>query len=192
VAHSFEFALLTGTRRKEIVTLKWSDYSREQNALKIIRHKTGTVTVFAPLPARVIEILKIWRALGESEFIFSKGRHATNAAYRILKFACLRLKIPYGRFTSGGFVAHDARHNFVTNLMQNNIDIETIKSLSGHSTSSMVMNYSHSSAESRRKAIDAIDGKTDNERELKQIFECVRSGKMTFEQFAKKLKKYRL
>lgn len=182
----FEFAILTSSRRKEVVMLKWTDYVPSQNLLKIKRWKTSKkgaekITNFSPLPQRVLEILKIRRAQSSGDYIFSKDGRDTNGYREALELACGKLGIPYGRFTDGGLTFHDTRHTFVSRLVNAGIDIETVRELSGLSRD-MILRYAHSSSEQKRRAVAVLDGKS-KLKNAREIYDKIKNGQMTFEDF---------
>ena len=74
---------------------------------------------------RAIEIVEARRNVqGISDFIFTPDGKPIESNYRTLKEICEDLEIPYGRYKDGGFVAHDLRHNFGTEILRES-DIET-------------------------------------------------------------------
>jgi integrase len=189
LAHILEFGYWTGLRRKEIARLKFAQYDSEQQALlNVKRWKTDIVTKFFPLGKRAIEIINQRRQLQkDSDYIFTPDRQPIESNYRTLKNICKDLKIPYGRFTDGGFVSHDLRHNFGTEILRGS-DIETARELLGHSTISQTSTYVHTSAERLRAAVRKRD-KIDYDAELKKIFESVRKDKIKQPEFNEKIKK---
>jgi integrase len=168
LAHILEFGYWTGLRRKEIARLKFAQYDNEQQALlNVKRWKTDTVTKFFPLGKRAIEIINERRKLQkDSDYIFTPSGQPIESNYRTLKNICEDLKIPYGRFTDGGFVSHDLRHNFGTEILRGS-DIETARELLGHSNISQTSTYVHTSAERLRDAVRKRD-KIDYDAELKR------------------------
>ena len=189
LAHQIEFGYWTGLRRKEIARLKFSQYDESQQALLNVRRwKTDTVTKFFPLGVRAVEIIMMRRELQkDSDFIFTPDGQPVESNYRTLKEICEHLKIPYGRFTDGGFVAHDLRHNFGTEILRES-DIETARELLGHSNISQTSTYVHTSADRLREAVRKRD-KIDYDGELERIFEAVKKGEFDGAEFAEKIKK---
>lgn len=185
LAHIFEFGLLTGLRRKEIATLKFSDYDADENSLRVTRWKTSSVDYFSPLPKRAVEIINSRRDLQKDvPFIFTPRGKAIESNYRTLKEAAAALKIDYGR-TGSGFTLHDARHNFTTKMLRV-ADIETVRSFTSHRGDD-ILTYAHATDESRRRAIRKFEG-ADVDEELKQVFEAVRDGKTDLLDFIKTVK----
>lgn len=182
LADTLEFALLTGMRRKEIARLEWRNYFPSESALRdVVRWKTDTVTKFFPLPVRAIEIIEQRRQIqGDLKFIFSPDGEPVEANYRTLQTVCSDLNIPYGRFTSGGFTAHDLRHNFATEIVQVT-DIETAKSLTGHSGNE-IFTYLHTTERRQREAIRKRENK-DSAAELIELYKGIKRGKIKARKF---------
>lgn len=188
LAHQLEFGYWTGLRRKEIARLKFSQFDESQQALlNVKRWKTDTVTKFFPLGKRAIEIIEERRKLQEeSDFIFTPDGQPIQSSYRTLKNVCEKLGITYGRYVDGGFVAHDLRHNFGTEILRNS-DIETARELLGHSDISQTGTYVHTSSDRLREAVRKRD-KVDYDGELEKIFESVNRGELDVKQFKLKMK----
>ena len=55
------------------------------------------------------------------------------------------------------FRFHDLRHTFATRLNEAGADPYTIRDLLGHSTTTMSADYTHSTSEGRRQAVDAMN-----------------------------------
>lgn len=189
LAHILEFGFWTGFRRKEIASLKFVQFDEEQQALLNVRRwKTDTVTKFFPLGKRAIEIIDARRELQkDSEFIFSPNGKPIESNYRTLKNICEDLSIPYGRFTDGGFVSHDLRHNFGTEILMNS-DIETARELLAHSNISQTGTYVHTSNERLREAVRKRD-KIDYDSEIEKLYEAVKTDAINAQEFKDKIKK---
>lgn len=185
IGQEFEFAVLTSSRRKEVVKLKWSDYFPEQDLLRITRWKTikakkKSVTHFSPLPDRVKEILEFRRTIAEGDYIFSREGRDSEGYMKSLELACAKLGIRYGRFTEGGLTFHDTRHTFVSRLVKGGVDLETVRELSGLSMD-MILHYAHSSIEQKRRAVDILNRK--GAKQAREIFDKVKNGQMDYEEF---------
>jgi integrase len=184
LADTLEIRYETGLRRKEVVKLKKSQYRRAEAALRdVVRWKTGTITKFFPLTARAVEIVES-RLDSESEYIFSKNGKADESSYRALKNACAHLKIPYGTHSEDGWVPHDLRHNFATEIVRVT-DIETAKSLTGHS-GAHILRYLHTDEKRQRAAMNKREG-----RELKEtltnLYNEIKGGNIDVSTFIEKV-----
>lgn len=186
IGHSFEFALLTSSRRKEVVRLKKTAYQARADILKIFRWKTRkakkqSVSVFSPVPKRVREILELRARLDpESEYFFSRDGRDSYGYLKAMRLACKKLGIPYGRYTEGGLIFHDTRHTFVSTMIENRVDLETARDLAGLSRD-MILRYAHASPESKGRAAAVIDrwsgnGHSEPQKMLADLYEKVRRG----------------
>jgi len=187
LAHQIEFGYWTGLRRKEIARLKFVQYDEEQQAIiNVKRWKTDTVTKLFPLGKRAIEIIKKRRELQkDGDYIFTPDGEPIESNYRTLKEICKELEISYGRYADGGFVAHDLRHNFGTEILRAT-DIETARELLGHSNISQTGTYVHTSTERMREAVRKRD-KIDYNIELKKVFIEIKKGKLDLPKFTSKI-----
>lgn len=155
--------------------------------MNVKRWKTDSVTKFFPLGKRAIKIIVERRGLQKDcDFIFTPDGLLIESNYRTLKEICEDLKIPYGRYKDGGFVAHDLRHNFATEISQVT-DIETAKSLTGHSGNE-IFTYLHTNQQRQREAVRKRD-KIDYDQLLDKIFEEVKRGELEAPKFKEKSKK---
>jgi integrase len=184
LADDLEFRFETGLRRLESARLKWTQYFPKERALRnVIRWKTGSVTKFFPLSRRAAEIIESRRS--GNEYIFSEGGDPINSDYRTIKKVCQKLNITYGRFTENGFIPHDLRHNFATEIMRVT-DIETAKSLTGH-TGNAIFDYLHTNETLQRAAIQKREN-LDITKDLVELYKAVRRGKIKARVFIEKVK----
>jgi integrase len=188
LAHILEFGVGTGLRRKEIARLKFAQYDDEQQALLNVRRwKTDTVTKFFPLGKRAIEIINERRELQkDSEYIFSPNGEPIESNYRTLRNICEDLNISYGRFTDGGFVSHDLRHNFGTDILRET-DIETARELLGHPNIAQTSTYVHTSQDRLRDAVRKRE-KIDYDSKLQKLFDAVKNDEIKPSEFKEKIR----
>lgn len=187
LADRLEFNYETGFRRKEIAGLKKSQYYPNLQALKTVkRFKTGTKTRYFPLSTRAKEIIESRIALqADSEFIFSPDGKPIESEYRTLKKVCAELNIAYGKYTDGGFVAHDLRHNFATEIIPKT-DPQSAAELMGVSNLNQIMTYIHSNPQRLREAIDRRENR-DIKKDLIAVYKNVKRGKIKAREFVEKI-----
>jgi integrase len=65
---------------------------------------------------------------------------------------------PYGRRAKDGFVFHDTRHCFNTNMRKSGVPESVIMKITGHSTREMFLRYDTVDREDTRKAIEQMEG----------------------------------
>lgn len=176
----FEFALMTGLRHGEISSIKKEDVKK--NELSVYRSKTKVWTTF-PLNDALRRILDEAVTVSRSEYVFSTRGIVMGKTDNLLREACEAAGVPYGKDV--GVTLHSTRHTFITRMLHAGVDIATIQSFSSHTDASMVMRYSHATDESRRKALGKVTG--EERMDPREIWERVRSGKMSFSEFKRKI-----
>jgi integrase len=72
--------------------------------------------------------------------------------------ACRDAGIPYGRGVKDGFIFHDTRHCFNTNMRKSGVPESVIMKITGHSTREMFLRYDTVDATETRKAVDQMEG----------------------------------
>lgn len=185
LADWIEFDALTGLRRKEIALLKPEHYDKKQKALvNFKRPKTNTEVVFFPLRQRAAEIIEE-RLKHRTEYLFSENGAPLESHYRKLKNICEKLNIKYGSFTSGGFVMHDLRRNFGTEIVRNT-DIETAREFLGHADLTHTGIYLATDSKRMIEAVRKMDG-VEIKDDLTKICEGIKSGKLSVKKGVEKL-----
>lgn len=161
IADILQTALQTTARRGEVLRLRWTDVNWNWKTVRITSSKTSSIKT-VPAPETLLEMLRRRRAaqIEASDWIFP-GRDGKDCRHRlelnVLKLACERAGVPYGRFRAGGIVFHDSRHTAVSAQLADGADLATAQANSGHSTRQMLMLYSHATARSRREAVRSLE-----------------------------------
>jgi len=147
------FALHSGMRQNEILTLKWTqvDLQRRVATLLVTKNKEKRSI---PLNRTLLELLqRIGRVRSISGYVFVSeagtrrdARNLLRAYYSARKAAALEDV----RF-------HDLRHTFATRLVQAGIDLYKVKELLGHKSITMTMRYAHHYPESLRSSVEILD-----------------------------------
>lgn len=150
---AFLFACYSGLRWSDVVNLKMSDIDYESRILTITQQKVSKSSSCAVLHlylcnSAVRLLNKNSQTQHGEENVFSLPSHAY--ALKILKDwiseAGIRKHITF----------HCARHTFVTLLISNGVDIKTVSSLAGHSTTRHTETYMHIIDKNKKKAIDSM------------------------------------
>ena len=147
------FALNTGMRQDEILSLKWQDIDLSRKVLLVVKSKNGEQRTL-PLNQAAIGVLR------------SKGkvRHISGLIFP----SEAGTKINPGNLRRGFYAArkrsgidhvrfHDLRHTFATRLVQRGVDLYVVKELLGHKSLKMTMRYAHHYPESLRHGVDVLD-----------------------------------
>lgn len=170
VADCFELALNTGMRGGEVRCLEWSEVDLVEREIHLPAHKTKTKDPrVVPLNARAVEIfrrrwelrLKKVDIAGApvhfgSRFVFpnERGDGPRKEISRMLRPLARSLGLRYGANTPDGFSPHTTRHTATTEMLRRGFDMKVVQDVLGHTDKTMTLRYSHSTRESRRRAVD--------------------------------------
>lgn len=150
---AFLFACYSGLRWNDVVNLKMSDIDYESRILTITQQKVSKSSSCAVLHLYLCNsAIRLLNNNGQAqhgeEKVFSLPSHTY--ALKILKDwiseAGIKKHITF----------HCARHTFVTLLISNGVDIKTVSSLAGHSTTRHTEAYMHVIDKNKKKAIDSM------------------------------------
>lgn len=142
-------ALLTGMRKSEIVTLKWSYIDFGAKRIDLPDSKTGKRSI--PLSANAIEVLKKIPKVDGNPFVIA-GRDEGQQSSGIQKFwQRIREEANLGRVR-----VHDLRHTFASVAAANGISLYFIGHLLGHRQVSTTQRYAHLAQETLQAAADSI------------------------------------
>lgn len=159
--HVFRFASLSGARKGEICKLRWSHVLWDSGTVQIVGTKTenrsAQTTRTLPLIPALAEILRDRQKQSKGAYVFTRNGGEVTHYYSIIRAACDKAGVAYGKDTPGGFVTHDARHTAVTRMLQDGNDLATIGSITGQGDKTMVMLYGHASPASISRAMNALE-----------------------------------
>lgn len=148
------FALHTGMRRGEILSLQWQDVDLARSVLVVMKSKNRERRTI-PLNARVFELLvKKQPRSGQHGRLAFTTSCGTKIGERNL------MRAYYGALEKAGienFTFHDLRHTFATRLVQRGIDLYKVQRLLGHKTAAMTQRYAHHSSESLRDGVAVLE-----------------------------------
>lgn len=147
-------AALTGMRKNEILTLKWSHVDLTSGTILVPREtaKSGKER-WIPMNSMIAGIMS--GLSRTSEYVFTNpatGRPWNNIS-KAFKRACKAAEIPSGRKT--GIVLHDLRHFAAFELVRCT-DIVTASRILGHADVKMTMRYVHPSEADKRVALERL------------------------------------
>jgi integrase len=156
----------TGMRKGEIINLLWDRIDMKKWMIHLEAEDTkDDEPRDVPMSSAVYEVLKaIPRPIHvEHVFLYNSkpiGRHFTTA----LKTTCKDAGITWGRGVKGGFIFHDLRHTFVTDMRKAGVPTNVRTSITGHSVQGMDSRYDTVDAEDKHQAISALEGYRGNVR----------------------------
>ncbi len=153
VTAAIRLLLLTGCRKGEILSLRWTDVDFELGKLNLTDSKTGRKTVILSAPA-----LAVLDSVPRTSTYVIAGKEPglartdiTNAWYRIRRAAGLD-----GTDGRQAFRLHDCRHSFASTGVGSGMGLPIIGKLLGHSQPATTARYAHLDADPLRRAVDTI------------------------------------
>jgi integrase len=160
--HVIATAYYTGMRRGEILNLTWDKVDLKQRLIHLEPGDTKDREARdVPICNEINEIFEILRSMpnriqkaGESNFVFQFRHKPVFDIRRGLMRACNAAGIKYGRNVKDGFVFHDLRHTFNTNMRKAGVSETVIMKITGHSTREMFDRYNTVDKEDLKKASD--------------------------------------
>jgi integrase len=148
------FALNTGMRQDEILSLEWPDADLFRKTILVVKSKNGEKRTI-PMNQRVFELLKAKARANQSD---NKVVFASEAGTKILRRNLMRAFYnARDRAKIANFKFHDLRHTFATRLAQSGIDLYMISKLIGHKDIKMTQRYSHHCPDSLRNGVEVLD-----------------------------------
>lgn len=146
------FAVNTGMRRDEILSLRWPQVDMESRVIELLVTKNKEKRSL-PINGTVHALLKKKMETRKSSgFVFASETGTKMDAHNLHRaFRTAREKVGFEdvRF-------HDLRHTAGSRMAQSGVDIYTIAKILGHKTLTMTMRYSHHNVESLRHGVDAL------------------------------------
>lgn len=153
----------TGMRRGEILNLTWD---KVDFANRMIRLEAGdtkddearNIPICDELFKILVSMPNRIQGTGNDNHVFQyKGGKIKGDIRASLKKACEKADVTYGRFVKGGFIFHDLRHTFVTNMRKAGVPESVIMEISGHSTREMFDRYNNVDEDDTRKGINQLE-----------------------------------
>ena len=145
------FALLTGARRTEILTMTW-DKIDFNNKIAIVSNDIAKNETARPLLLNdeAIDLLKSRRMINKTYvFVNSKNNHINDIDRRAFNCATEKCNIEDFHF-------HDLRHTWASWHVQSGTPLFTLKELGGWETLEMVKKYAHLNADHLSQFSNAV------------------------------------
>lgn len=151
-------AIYTGMRKNEILTLTWDKVDLKDKMIHLEASDTkDREPRKIPISLGFYELLnRIPRAIHDKHVILYNGKPVRDIRASLIT-ACKKAGIEYGRFKQNGFILHDLRHTYNTNMRRLNVDRSVIMKITGHSTPEMFERYNTVDDTDIRKASDDLD-----------------------------------
>jgi len=146
--NSIKMLMLTGARRGEILSLKWSYIDFENQVLNLPDSKTGKKTIV--LSSAAFELLKTIKKT-DNPFVFQGKKETAHF---------VNLKKPWKNIREASGLAdvriHDLRHTFASHAINNGAPLELISKLLGHSQLRTTQRYAHLQNDRLRETADLV------------------------------------
>lgn len=152
-------AIHTGMRKGEILSLTWDKVDLKNRIIRLAAADTkDREPRKIPISDDLYTILDgVPRAIHDSHVILYDGKPVRDIRAALVT-ACKKMGIPYGRFVKGGFIFHDFRHTFNTNMRKAGVAQSVIMKITGHSTNEMFERYNTVDEDDIRQAVDQMEG----------------------------------
>ena len=146
-AAAIRLLLLTGCRRNEILSLKWSDY--REGHLYLRDSKTGPRTVWLSSPARgILDGLP-----RRGAWIFPARRRRGFFCRTMIQYYWQKVRDEAGL---GDVRLHDLRHSYASVALLNGATVPTIARLLGHNDTATTLKYTHLNHTAVRAAVETV------------------------------------
>jgi len=148
-------------RRGEILSLTWDKIDLRGRIIRLEASDTKDreariVPICDELHAILTNKMGRIREAGDDNHVFQfRGKPVTKFR-TALRRACKKAGIQYGRSAQGGFVFHDLRHTFNTNMRKAGVPESVIMEITGHSTREMFDRYNKVDEEDTRNAAEKL------------------------------------
>ncbi len=136
LAHVINFAMHTGMRRGEILSLTWQNVNLDKRTAHLPLTKNGESRT-VPLSPQAIGILQDLRPVGQNGAVFPISPNAFRLAWERVK---RRAGIEGLRF-------HDLRHEAISRFFEMGLSVPEVALISGHKDPRMLFRYTHLKAE---------------------------------------------
>ena len=151
-------AYYTGMRRGEILNLTWDKVDMKTRFINLLAEDTKDREKRSiPICDEAYSVLQaIPKSLHDNHVFLFLGKPISDIR-TALKRACEEAGILYGRNMKDGFVFHDLRHSFNTNMRKAGISESVIMAITGHSSREMFDRYNTVDDSDTKKAVDQLE-----------------------------------
>ena len=151
-----KFIYSGGLRVGELINIKWSHLDADRMTVLIKRSK-GNKDRYVPLSENLLGDLVAYMAIGnKSQYVFSGGCIDKKMSASGIRFL-MRKAVKRTGISKEGVCLHTLRHSFATHLLEDGLDIISIKELLGHSRLETTLVYLHVVDQPKHKKISPLD-----------------------------------
>lgn len=148
----------TGMRAGEVFKLKWGMVSLKDQVITLPKEITkDSEARVIPLSDNLSGVLnRLPRGITTDYPVFTYKGKGIQDIRTGLKKACRAARILYGRFKGDGFVYHDLRRTFFTDMRRAGVQESVIKEITGHSRNEISDRYNQVDLNDMRAAIEKL------------------------------------
>jgi integrase len=148
----------TGMREGEILNLTWGGVSLKDRIIKLTTEATKDYEArVIPISDEFSEILnRMPRGIQDDYPVFTYAGKPIKDTRTGMTNACEKALITYGRFRDGGFIFHDLRRTFVTDMRRAGVQESVIMEITGHSRGEVFDRYNQVNMADMRYAIERM------------------------------------
>jgi integrase len=157
------FALNTGCRKEEILSLKWEQVDMKHGFINLTKTKNGEGRQI-PINETLRDMLKGLPRRLDVPWIFyevvQKRDKVTGQDKEIIKrFGDVKRSFNTACRKAGihDFVFHSLRHTFASHLVMGGVDLTTVSRLMGHKSLTMTLRYSHLAPNHLTSAVNVLN-----------------------------------
>lgn len=150
----------TGMRLAELRNLKIGDIDSTAFQIKVVAGK-GNRDRFTLLPKKLLDDLRTYYKMYRPKTYLFEGRIPGMPMHERSVQHIVNISMDIAGLGGKGFTAHTLRHSFATHLLDNGVDIHTIKELLGHSKIDTTMIYLHLQQRKRATLVSPFDALED-------------------------------
>ena len=154
----------SGLRVSEIAQLRIADIDSKQMRIKVVQGK-GSKDRYTLLSQSVLLELRAYYLIYKpKEYLFNGSHPGSPMSVRNIEHLVQKALAAIG-LASKHYTVHTIRHSFATHLVDNGIDLHTVKELLGHSSMQTTLRYMHLSAKRTAAIVNPYDALLQGEQE---------------------------
>lgn len=149
---TIRFALLTGCRKMEVLTLRWEEVDARTGCIRFTGTKSGPQ--MRPVGVSALDHIAALTRNEECPFVFPSDRDAAHFSgmAKVLERVCTKAELE-------GVTIHTLRHTFAAAAAEMGYSELTIAGLLGHSMPGVTARYAHVPDRALVSAADAVSGR---------------------------------
>lgn len=149
----------TGVRLAEMVNLRITSIDSKNKEIKVMGK--GKKERFTLLPKKLLpQLREYYLQYRPQTYLFEGNRKGKTMSHGSMQCVVRRAMVWAG-YEDGKFSAHTLRHSFATHLLDQGVDLHTIKTLLGHAKIETTMIYLHLQKSKRATLISPFDQLSD-------------------------------